>query len=169
MSGMPRTAPLPFGATALPLGATAGLIGLSLTLGGCGTADPQLPAAPSPTVARQASFPLTVSRHGGIAGFSDSISIQDDGGALATTKQGKVTCTIDRASLAVLNEAGRQLNDTDQPTGSPTGQSDQLDVFFGAGTGLVPLDDERVAKAAPVVTQLLADVTGPKSGRKICT
>src|SRR5690242_14024540 len=98
MTGMPRTSPLSVVAV--------GLVGLSLTLGGCGTKDPQLPTAPSPTATRQASFPLTVSRVGGIAGFKDSISIQDDGGVLATTKQGRVTCTIDKASLAALNEAG---------------------------------------------------------------
>lgn len=163
---MPRTAQSSFGST-------ASLIGLSLTLalalGGCGTKDPQLPTAPSPTVTRQASFPLTVSRLGGIAGFNDSISIQDDGGVLATTKQGKVTCTIDRASLAVLNDAALQVHDTDTPTGSASTVADQLDVLFGAGTGLVHLGDERVAKAEPVVTQLLADVTGPAADRKICT
>ena len=44
-----------------------------------------------------------------------------------------------------------------------------MDVLFGAGTGLLHLDDARVAKAEPVVTQLLADVTGPAARRKICT
>ena len=85
------------------------------------------------------------------------------------TKQGQVTCTIDKASLAVLNEAALQVHDTDQPTGSPSTVADQLDVLFGAGTGLVRIDDTRVVKAEPVVTQLLADVTGPRAGRKICT
>ena len=166
---MPRTAPLSLGATALPFGVTASLIGLSLTLGGCGSANPKLPTAPSPTITGQASFPLTVSRRGGIAGFSDTLSIQDDGGVLATTKQGKVTCTIDKASLAVLNDAALQVHDTDTPTGSASPVADQMDVLFGAGTGLVHLDDERVAKAEPVVTQLLADVTGTAADRKICT
>lgn len=162
---MPRTAPLSFRAT----GGLIGLIGLSLALVGCGTTDPRIPAAPSPTVTGRASFPLTVSRLGGIAGFSDSLSIQDDGGVLATTKQGKVTCTIDKASLAVLNEAALEIHDTDTPTGSPSTVADQLDVLFGAGTGLVHLGDERVARAEPIVSQLLADVTGPASRRKICT
>ena len=166
---MPRTAPSSLGATALPFGATASLVCLSLALVGCGTKDPQIPTAPSPTATRQASFPLTVSRLGGIAGFADTLSIKDDGGVLATNKQGKVTCTIDKASLAVLNEAALQVHDTDTPTGSASTVADQMDVLFGAGTGLVHLDDERFAKAEPVVTQLLADVTGPPADRKVCT
>jgi hypothetical protein len=143
--------------------------GLCVVLAGCGSQDPAIPTAPSTTQTRQASFPLTVSRLGGIAGFSDNLSIQDDGGVLAVTKQGQVTCTIDKASLAVLNEAGLQVHDTDLPTGTPTTSADQMAVLFGAGTGLVHLDDPRVARAEPVVTQLLADVTGPAADRKICT
>jgi hypothetical protein len=138
-------------------------------LGACGSADPQLPQAPPTTATKQASFPLTVTRVGGIAGFSDNLSIQEDGGVLAVTKQGPVTCTLDKASLAVLNDAALQVHDTDQPTGSASTMADQMDVLFGAGTGLLHLDDARVAQAAPVVTQLLADVTGPAAKRKLCT
>ena len=160
---MSRTSLVPL-VTAPLLGALA-----AVTLSACGTTDPQIPQGPSSTVTKKASFPLTVNRVGGIAGFSDTISIQDDGGVLALTKQGQVECTLDEASLAVLNEAALQVHDTDQPTGSPTTISDQLDVLFGAGTGMVRIDDTRVVKAEPVVTQLLADVSGPKANRKICT
>jgi hypothetical protein len=159
---MPRNSPL-------TLVSITGLVGLSVVLGGCGSKDPQIPTAPSSTVTRQASFPLTVSRLGGIAGFTDDLSIQDDGGVLATTKQGQVTCTIDKASLAVLNDAALQVHDTDQPSAPTSPPADAMTVVFGAGTGLLSIDDPRVAKAEPVVTQLLADVTGPAAGRKICT
>ena len=145
------------------------LVGLMVALGGCGTSDPQIPSAPSTTTTRQASFPLTVNRLGGIAGFSDNLSIQDDGGVLATTKQGTVTCTIDKASLAVLNDAALQVHDTDQPTAPASPPADAMSVVFGAGTGLLSITDPRVVKAEPVVNQLLADVTGPAAGRKICT
>ena len=146
-----------------------GAVGLTLALAGCGSNDPQIPNAPSTTSTRQASFPLTVSRLGGIAGFSDNLSIQDDGGVLATTKQGKVTCTIDKASLAVLNDAALQVHDTDQPSAPASRPADYMIVTFGAGTGLLSVHDPRVVKAEPVVNQLLADVTGPAAGRKICT
>ncbi len=149
--------------------AVVGLFGLTAALGGCGSTDPQIPNAPSTTSTRQASFPLTVNRLGGIAGFSDNLSIQDDGGVLATTKQGTVTCTIDKASLAVLNDAALQVHDTDQPSAPASPPADAMSVVFGAGTGLLSITDPRVATAEPVVNQLLADVTGPAAGRKICT
>jgi hypothetical protein len=163
MGGMSRTSLVSL-VTAPLLGALA-----AATLSACGTADPEIPQGSSSTATKKASFPLTVNRVGGIAGFSDSLSIQEDGEVLAKTRQGQVTCSLDDASLAVLNEAALQLHDTDQPTGSPTTISDQLDVLFGAGTGMVRIDDARVARSEPVVTQLLADVTGPEASRKICT
>ena len=90
-------------------------------------------------------------------------------GCWPTTKKGQVTCTIDKASLAVLNEAALQVHDTDQPTAPPSRPADSMIVLFGAGTGLLAIEDPRVAKAEPVVTQLLADVTGAAADRKICT
>ncbi len=110
---MPRTAPLS------PV-TIAGLIGLSAALGGCGSSDPQLPTDSQSTGTRQASFPLTVSRQGGVAGFSDTLSIQDDGAVLAATKQGRVTCTIDKASLTVLNKAALEV--TADVTGPAAGR-----------------------------------------------
>ncbi|SDP33153.1 hypothetical protein SAMN04489867_2096 [Pedococcus dokdonensis] len=159
--------------TALPKVASLLSSGLAaVTLTACGTADPPIPPATttsSTTAPAKASFPLTISRVGGIAGFTDNLSIQDDGGVLAVTKNGQVTCTLDEASLAVLNEAALQVHDTDQPTGPPQTASDQLDVLFGAGTGMLRVNDPRVAGAEPVVNQLLADVNGPKASRKLCT
>ena len=142
---------------------------LAAGLSACGSTDPPIPQPPSTTATRQASFPLTIQRTGGIAGFRDTISIDADGHVLAGTKQGQVSCDLDRTSLAVLNEAALQVHDTDQPTGAPSTMADHMDVLFGAGTGLVHLDDTRVARAEPVVTQLLADVTGPAAQRKLCT
>ena len=139
------------------------------TLSACGTTDPAIPQAASTTATKQASFPLTIQRNGGIAGFRDTVSIDADGHVLAGTKQGQVSCDLDRASLAVLNDAGLQVHDTDQPTAPPANQSDSMSVTFGAGTGLLAVDDSRLAKAEPVITQVLADVTGPAADRKLCT
>jgi hypothetical protein len=157
MTGMPRIVWLPAVAV------------LTATLSACGSADPAIPTAPATTAARQASFPLTVSRIGGVAGFSDNLSIQHDGGVLARTKKGQVTCTLDEASLAVLNDAALQVHDTDQPTAPATRPADSMIVVFGAGTGLLSIDDPRVARAEPVVSQLLADITGSTAERRICT
>ena len=161
---MPRNAPSVLTAAGLP-----GLVGLAMLLGGCGSDDPEIPTVSSTTATRHASFPLTVSRIGGIAGFTDNLSIQDDGGVLATTKKGQVSCTIDKASLAILNEAALQVHDTDQPTAPTSRPADAMLVLFGAGTGLLSIDDSRISKAEPVVTQLLNDVTGSAAERRICT
>lgn len=118
---------------------------------------------------KQASFPLTIQRTGGIAGFRDTISIDADGHVLAATKQGQVSCDLDQTSLALLNEAALQVHDTDQPTAPPSNQSDSMAVVFGAGTGLLSVTDARIATAEPVVNQVLADVTGPAANRKLCT
>ena len=144
---------------------TAPLLGLLAagTLSACGALDQQ-----SGSSTPKAKYPLTVNRVGGVAGFTDSLSIEDDGDVLALTTHGQVKCTLDDPSLAVLNEAGLQVKDADQPDSSATGV-DQLEVFFGAGKGALRIDDARVAKAEPVVTRLLADITGPKANRKICT
>ena len=153
---MPRILPLP-----LALGV--------LLLGACGTSDPVIPSATSSSRTPQASFPLTVSRVGGIAGFNDTMSIQSDGAVAARTRQGQVTCTLDKESLAVLDRAAATIQDTDQPTTPASPPADAMVVMLGAGTGLVDVHDARVAQAEPVVTQLLSDVTGPVAGRKICT
>ena len=155
---MSRTSPLPLLAVL-----AAG------TLSACGATDPPIPQASSTTATRQASFPLTIQRTGGIAGFRDTISIDADGHVLAGTKQGQVSCDLDRASLALLNEAALQVHDTDQPTGPPATHSDAMTVTFGAGTGVLAIDDARLVVAAPIVNQVLADVNGTAANRKLCT
>jgi len=153
----------------LPSRAGAVVVLGALALGGCAADEPTIPEAPPDTATRTAHFPLTVQRTGGVAGFSDRLSIADDGVVLARTKGGQVECTLDPASLARLNEAGLRIGDTDQPTTSAGRTADAMSVLFGAGTGLADLADPRLAEAEPVVTQLLADVTGPAAERKLCT
>jgi hypothetical protein len=161
MAGMPRTSRL--SALAVPCTLAA------LALGACGEDSPAIPDAPTTTTATQARFPLNVQRMGGVAGFSDRLSIQADGQVLANTKRGQVECTLDAASLARLNDAALQLQDTDQPTSSPGQTADAMVVLFSAGTALVEISDPRLADAEPVVTQLLADVTGPAGQGEVCT
>jgi hypothetical protein len=160
MADMPRTSRLSLLAVPFTLAA--------LGLGGCGEDSPAIPDAPTTTTVRKAKFPLNVQRMGGVAGFSDRLSIQADGQVLANTKRGQVECTLDAASLATLNEAALQIRDTDQPTSSPGQTADAMPVLFSAGTGLVDITDPRMAKAEPVVTQLLADITGPAGQGTLC-
>ena len=142
---------------------------LVAALSGCGDDSPPIPDAPSTTTVRKAKYPLHVQRLGGVAGFDDYVTIQEDGGVLARTKQGQVECALDQASMVALNSAGVHLTATDQPSTPASQAPDAMVILFGAGTGLASMTDPRVSSATPVVTQLLADVTGPAGSRKICT
>jgi hypothetical protein len=162
MAGMPRTSRLSLLAVAFTLAA--------LALGGCAEDSPAIPDAPTTTTAKKAKFPLSVQRMGGVAGFSDRLSIQDDGVVLANTKRGQVECTLDAASLATLNTVALRLEDTDTPTSTaiPGMTADAMPVLFSAGTALVEISDPRIAEAEPVITQVLADVTGPAGQGTLC-
>ena len=155
------------------------LAAAALLATGCGAAEPAGPdggrssgtsaqgsssGSPDPS----ARFPLAITRQGGVAGFSDTVTVQEDGAVRAVTKSGEVTCTLDAASLAALAEAAAGIRDTDTPTVPTSPVADAMTVLIGAGDGLVSVDDPRLAAAGPVVTQLLAEVTGPAAGRRIC-
>lgn len=153
-----------------------------ITLTGCGqqaaetttpsTTQDTTPSSSSSTTtspSAHARFPLTVSRLGGVAGFNDSATIQADGSVVATTRQGKVSCTLDEVSLTALDEGAAPIGDSDQPDPSASTPADHLEVLIGSGSGLASTSDPRVAKATPIVTQLLADLNGPVANRRICT
>jgi hypothetical protein len=147
---------------------TAVLVLAASALAGCGQEDPSIPpATSSPT--RSASFPVTITRTGGVAGFRDSVSVQADGSVFASTKQGEVRCRLHDQALDDLREGAAPIQDTDSPTSAPPVTADAMEVLIGAGTGTASIADPRVAPAVPVVNQLLADVTGPAAARKVCT
>lgn len=142
----------------------------ALALGGCveqARPLPEVSSAARPTAQTTANFPLRVERSGGVAGFDDRLSIQADGSVVGQTRQGQVSCTLDKHSLAALNEAALKIRQNDQPTPG-TSVADGMTVTFSARFGTLGIDDPRVAAAQPVVTQLLADVSGPPAKRKIC-
>jgi len=141
-----------------------------LALTGCVEQTKPLPeVSNTPTSAPpSANFPLRVERTGGVAGFHDLLVIQEDGSVVADSKGGQVSCTIDAANLAALNSAARGIRQNDQPTAGTT-VADGMTVTFSARFGTLGIDDPRIADVAPVVQQLLADVSGPQAKRKICT
>jgi hypothetical protein len=141
-----------------------------LALTGCVEQTKPLPeVSDTPTSApASANFPLRVERTGGVAGFHDLLVIQEDGSVVADSKKGQVSCTIDAVSLAALSTAARAIHQNDQPTPG-TSMADGMSVTFSARFGTLGIDDPRVADVAPVVQQLLADVSGPQAKRKICT
>lgn len=141
-----------------------------LALGGCVEQTSPLPevsTAAVPTAEPTASFPLRVERIGGVAGFDEKLSIQADGSVVGRTRQGQVSCTLDRDSLATLNAAARNIRLNDQPTGGTT-VADGMTVTFSARFGTLGIEDPKVADAGPVVTQLLTDLSAPPAKRKVC-
>ena len=138
-------------------------------LASCTEATPELPTVTSTAQTKQAHFPLRVVRQGGPQNYNDQLTIQADGGVLATGVQGQVTCTLDKDSLAVLNQAAAALDGSSvsAPAGTPAASAQILMADMGAD--LVPIDDQRLGKAAPVDTHLVTDVTGPAADRKLCT
>jgi hypothetical protein len=141
-----------------------------LALGGCVEQTKPLPeASDTPTSAPpSASYPLRVERTGGVAGFRDVLVIQQDGSVVADSTRGQVSCTLDAASLAVLNTAARAIHLNDRPTPG-TDVADGMTVTFSARFSTLGIDDPKVAVAEPVINQLLADVSGAPAKRKICT
>lgn len=155
---MARLAPL----LLLPL--LAGLVG-------CTEDTPTLPPPPSTTAAtKQAAFPIRVVRQGGPNNLDDRISIQPDGGVLATLATGQVTCTLDQDTLGALNDAAvrisRDAPPPSAPVVTPSGQAQVL--IADSRTDLVSIDDARVGAAKQIVTLMLQDVTGPARGRIVC-
>lgn len=143
-------------------------------LAACGD-DPATPGSTagipstSGTTATRASYPITIQRIGGVAGFRDQLSVAQGGAVTGTTKGGEVTCALAQDALATLDAAARGIAGSDRPSVAPsTTVSDAMTVLVGAGGGLVRLDDPRMASAADVVNALLADVTKGGAGT-VCT
>lgn len=156
---MPRSPVLV--ATSLLVGAAA--------LAGCAEKTPDIPTVSSTTAEPVAQYPITIQRFGGIAGFSDTVTIASDGGVTAKSKKATVTCTLEDASLKALNRGAAQIQPTDEPSSMPTNVDDAMDFTVSTGPGMVSVGDPRLAEAKPVIDQLLADVNAPEGQRKICT
>jgi hypothetical protein len=149
--------------------ATATLVGAAVSLAGCGSdGSGSAPRTPEGTSTRQAQFPLTITRMGGVAGFSDTVSVQDDGTVLATTKAGRVTCTLESQALAALKDGAAEIAPTDTPSTPATPMPDGLLVVFSSGRGALSVDDPVLADTADTINQVLADVTGPAGERTLC-
>jgi hypothetical protein len=111
---------------------------------------------------------VTIVRSGGVAGFSDTVVVQEDGSVRATTRTGSVSCTLDAAGLRTITEGAAAVEPTDTPSTPATEGADALSVVLRSGTGGLSVDDPRLAGVAEDVSQVLADVTGPVGERLLC-
>ena len=146
------------------------LLGAAASLAGCGSSDrsDSTPPPPRATPTREVQLPLTITRMGGVAGFSDTVKVQHDGTVHATTKAGQVTCTLESQALSTLQEAAAEIAPTDTPSLPASPVPDAMVVVFSSGKGALAVEDPALADAADTINRVLADVTGPESERALC-
>ncbi len=152
----------------------------AVLLTGCGsTTTPATPSAAesagessgaSPTVPAGV-FPVVIARTGGIAGFSDRVTVQADGSAQASTRRGPgAPCRLTAGALTRLEQAVTLLAAAPAPPSTTSARvSDELvtTVQTPAARGAVRLDDAPKG-AATVVGELLAELTQDPGSRTLC-
>ena len=116
------------------------------------------------------TFPVTISRTGGIAGFNDRIVVDTDGATTVTSKRGAAgRCTLSADTLTRLLAAVSAAPKA--TTSSTTGPriADEMFTTLEAPTtrGAVRLSDAPVADLA-VVGEIIADVTGASPVYRLC-
>ncbi len=158
VSGMSRP-------TAVPVLACVALTGALLT--GCTAKSPAVPGAASSsttTAASAAAYPIAIQRLGGVAGFSDTVNLQDDRSVLAKVNNGQVTCSLDPAAFSAISAAALAIGDSGNGTTPTMAHPDDLLVLLNG----VPTTDARLADVEPVVTTLLEDLAKPAAQRTTC-
>lgn len=154
-TGTPTTSPSP---TAGPTGSPTA--GPSATP----TASPPGPPTGSPSSPAAGGL-LTVTRNGGIAGFSDRVSVGPDG-IVKVSKRGAEpsTCRLDPGLLASVKSAvgavDWQAVGTNRPT---TRYPDDMVIAVAAGGGMARLEDPAVKPLVSPVSKLLIATTGGSS------
>ena len=117
------------------------------------------------------TFPVTISRTGGIAGFNDRVVVDTGGATTVTSKRGAAGgCTLSADTLvrllAAVTSAPKVANS------STTGPriADEMFTTLEAPTtgGAVRLSDAPSTDLA-VVGEILADVTGASPAYRLCT
>lgn len=155
--------------TAVPALACATLTGSLLVplLGGCTQKAPELPKAPASgasSTTASADYPIAIQRLGGVAGFGDTVNLQDDRTVLAKVDNGQVTCTLDPASFSAISAAAVTIGDSGASSTPTMAHADDMLVLLNG----VPTSDARLKAVEPVVTTLLEDLAKPKAQRTTC-
>jgi hypothetical protein len=146
--------------------ALVAIAGLALT--GCGN-DSTSGAGGSPTPPQQA-WPLTVTRSGGFAGFSDRVVVSADGTTSVTKRGGTPSrCRLDTSLLTSITEAVKAIDWASVSVTKPTVKHpDDMIIAVAAGGGLARLEDPRVKPLVTPVSKLLTEATAPAEARRLC-
>lgn len=128
-------------------------------LASCGTQG----AADAPAGA--APFPVTITRTGGLAGFSDRYVVEQTGAVHRDSATGLQVCQMGEDHLSRLARIARPI------TGSATTSAshpDDLVVVVTTPRGSARLSDAELSGTASVVTTLLEDVAKDPGQRSVC-
>ena len=155
--------------TTVPALACIALSGALLApfLGGCTQQAPELPKAPAggaSSTTASAEYPIAIQRIGGVAGFSDTVNLQEDRSVLAKVNNGQVTCSLDAAAFSAISAAALDVGDSGAGSTPTMAHPDDMLVLLNG----VPTTDDRLKEVAPVVTTLLEDLAKPKAQRTTC-
>jgi hypothetical protein len=149
-------------------------VGLVLT--GCGndstsgsSGSPTTPASNTPTTPQQA-WPLTVTRDGGLAGFSDRVVVSADGTTSVSKRSGAPShCRLDASLLTSITEGLKSIDWRSLGVTKPTVKHpDDMIIAVAADGGLARLEDPRVKPLVTPVGKLLTEATAPAEARKLC-
>jgi hypothetical protein len=154
--------PLPVMASALLLAGT----------GACGSGDSPgsgSSTASSSAASPSADYPITLTRAGGIAGFSDRVVVTEDGRATAAATSGGTSkgdpCLLDEAALKELSALARPVTGT--ATTTPA-HPDDLVVVLETPHGSARLTDTQLSGPASLVPTLFDDLAKAPDERTLC-
>lgn len=146
------------------LAAAGAALALPALLTGCGTGDAPEAGASSSTPAQ--AFPITVTRSGGLAGYADTIVIQESGAVAVSTKAGQSTCTLAATLLEPLRTVAGQVQGT--ATATTAAHPDDLVIVVSTPQGSARLTDAQLSGAASAVNALLNEAGKPAADRTVC-
>ena len=136
-----------------------------VALAACTTGSPTGPKADSSTTTTAtAAYPIAIQRVGGIAGFSDTVSLHRDRRVQAKLAGGQVTCTLEPAAFSAISAAAAAVGDSGGRATPTMAHPDDLLVLLNG----VPTTDARLGDVEPVVTTLLEDLARPLAQRTTC-
>lgn len=135
--------------------------------GGATTVKPSVP--PSADPGGDPGFPMTVSRTGGVVGFSDAVSVMADGRATVSVKGRSGSCQVDATLLAEIAKAAQKINWQTLPAKPPTPRfPDDLVLAVSGGGYHLRLDDPKAEGLRTPLNKLLGDVDNQPANRKLC-
>jgi hypothetical protein len=108
---------------------------------------------------------MTLTREGGIAGFSDRVLVDKDGRVTAEGATGGSPCTLAESAVRDLTALARPL--TGAATTAPA-HPDDLVVVLETPHGSARLTDAQLSGPAALVTRLFDDLTKPSGERTLC-